>query len=83
MATGSGSVVDREYCTSGTRIGMMSDLKFKFRHVVCVTCANRTFQDKTPSDLQRVDRESLALPRALVGQLDKLNDRDGLLPFNG
>jgi len=33
-------------------------------------------------NLQRGDRKSLALPRALVGQLDKLNDGGGLCPFD-
>ena len=33
-------------------------------------------------NLQRADRESLALLRALVGQLDELDDGGGLFPFD-
>jgi len=44
-------------------------------HALC----NRT---KSFSNLQRADRKSLALFCALVGQLDKLNDRGGFLPFD-
>ena len=40
---------------------------------------NRT---KYFSNLQRTDRKSLALFCALVGQLNKLNDRGGFLPFD-
>jgi len=40
---------------------------------------NRT---KSVSNLQRADRKSLALFCALVGQLNKLNDRGGFFPFD-
>src|ERR1700749_1830788 len=51
------------------------------RRAACATC-NHTFKDKNSSDLLRINRKSSALLRAPVGQLEKLNDRRSLFPFN-
>ena len=63
---------------------MMSDLKLKFGHVWVARCElivhsriNISF-----SKLQRVDRKSLALICALVGQLNKPNDGGGFFPLD-